>query len=172
MLEEISITDELTKVYNRRYFNEFIPKYINSAVRDNDYIGFAIMDIDHFKQYNDTYGHQEGDMVLELVAKSVSDNLNRADDYIFRLGGEEFAILFRGLDPENGEKFLNSIRISIENLNIEHKGNSASKYVTGSFGLVIKRSRDIKDQEELYRESDEMLYIAKDSGRNSVVLMK
>ncbi len=93
-LQELSITDELTTLYNRRYFNDIFPKLINSAKREDLSVCFAIMDIDYFKAYNDTYGHICGDNALTSVSKSLKDSLSRADDYCFRLGGEEFGILF------------------------------------------------------------------------------
>ena len=91
------------------------------------------MDIDHFKQYNDTYGHQKGDKVLIKVAKAIKDLLKRADDYCFRLGGEEFGIIFKSNSKEMAEKFATHIKENIENLHIEHKKNSASEYITVVF---------------------------------------
>lgn len=168
-LEEISITDELTTLYNRRHFNEMFPKLINSAKRENKMICFAILDLDYFKQYNDTYGHLAGDEVLKRVSAAMKSSVNRADDYCFRLGGEEFGILFKGLDIEGATLLINSVKNNIENLHIEHQQNSASKYVTASFGLVVKDARYVAGSESLYKEADELLYRAKAQGRNKVV---
>jgi diguanylate cyclase (GGDEF)-like protein len=168
-LAKLSITDELTSLYNRRYFNEIFPKLINSAKRENQNICFAMSDIDFFKQYNDTYGHAAGDEVLKSVAKAMKESLHRADDYCFRLGGEEFGVLFKGLSAQEAKELVNSMKGNIENLHIEHKQNSASKYLTASFGLVIKNANAVEDLEELYREADELLYEAKQAGRNRVV---
>ncbi len=167
-LEKISITDALTNIYNRRHFNEVFPKVINSAKRDNDLVSFLIMDIDHFKQYNDTYGHQMGDEVLTKVAKVIKDSLHRANDYCFRLGGEEFGVIYKADSKEKAFEFANTIRENIENLHIEHRGNSASKYVTASFGLICKNASEIKNEDEVYKEGDGLLYEAKESGRNRV----
>jgi polar amino acid transport system substrate-binding protein len=169
-LEKISITDALTNIYNRRYFNEIFPKVINSAKRKNELVSFIIMDIDHFKQYNDTYGHQMGDEVLRKVAKTIKDSLHRADDYCFRLGGEEFGVIFKSDAKEKASEFANIIRENIENLHINHSGNSASSYVTVSMGLICKQANDIKDDDEVYKQGDDLLYKAKESGRNKVVL--
>ena len=168
-LEEVSITDELTQVYNRRYFNMVLPKLINSAKRENEYLSFSIMDIDYFKQYNDTYGHIEGDNVLKEVANQINKILHRADDYFFRLGGEEFGILFKGLNPDEAKEFMEIIRKNIENLKIEHKHNTVSKYITASFGLVVIDSNLINNEDNIYKKADDLLYKAKNTGRNKVV---
>ena len=168
IIEEISITDGLTNIYNRRHFDNLFPKIINSAKRENQLVSFLIMDIDHFKQYNDTYGHQMGDHVLIKVANCIKNTLKRADDYCFRLGGEEFGIIFKVQSQENAIQFSNNVRESIENLKIEHSGNSASSYVTASMGLVCKSANDIEGQDEVYKQGDDFLYTAKESGRNKV----
>jgi len=80
-LQELSITDELTTLYNRRYFNEISPKLINSAKRENHTVSFVLMDIDYFKPYNDTYGHISGDRALQSVSTCIKNSLTRAVDY-------------------------------------------------------------------------------------------
>jgi diguanylate cyclase (GGDEF)-like protein len=167
-LQMLSITDELTTLYNRRYFNEIFTSFINSAKRKNETICFVMLDIDHFKQYNDTYGHASGDSALAAFSLALKESFTRADDYCFRLGGEEFGVLFKGLDKEEAKRLVEGVRKKIEDLQIEHKNNSASKYLTASFGLIIKEAMRVKDENELYREADEMLYKAKSSGRNRV----
>jgi len=168
-IEEISITDELTKIYNRRHFNEVFPKIINSAKRNEELVAFSILDIDNFKLYNDTYGHQDGDSVLIKVANSMNKMLSRADDFCFRLGGEEFGLLFKTKDVQKSIDFVEKVRLAIENLKIEHKNNTASPYVTASFGLVVKEAKDITTMEAIYKEADTLLYEAKESGRNRIV---
>jgi diguanylate cyclase (GGDEF)-like protein/PAS domain S-box-containing protein len=168
-IEEISITDALTNIYNRRYFNEMFPKVINSAKRKNELVCFLIMDIDFFKQYNDTYGHQMGDRVLTSVAKKIKDSLKRASDHCFRLGGEEFGIVFNVDKKEQSIMFANTIKRNIEGLKIEHSKNKASKYITASMGLICKSANDIEDEDQIYKEADELLYKAKESGRNKVI---
>lgn len=167
-IEEISITDGLTNIYNRRHFDGVFPKVINSAKRKNELVSFLIMDIDHFKQYNDTYGHQMGDDVLIKVASAIKNSLNRAEDICFRLGGEEFGAIFKADSKKKAEEFANTIRENIENLHIEHSGNSASSFVTASMGLICKNANDIKDVDTVYKQGDDLLYEAKESGRNRV----
>ena len=168
-VELISITDGLTNIYNRRHFNELFPKVINSAKRENELVSFLIMDIDHFKQYNDTYGHQMGDDVLIKVSNSIKNSLKRSDDYCFRLGGEEFGVIFKIESKDKAIEFSNTIRENIENLKIEHTGNSASNYVTASFGLICKNAKEIENDNIAYKDADDLLYNAKESGRNKVV---
>jgi diguanylate cyclase (GGDEF)-like protein len=167
-LQELSVTDELTGLYNRRFFNTKFTKTINSAKREGKNVCFVLMDIDHFKLYNDTYGHLNGDKALQKLSKSMLESLSRADDYCFRLGGEEFGMLFKGLTKAQATKLTQKIRKNIEALKIEHKNNSASEYLTGSFGLVVKSAQNINSENELYREADELLYKAKKEGRNRV----
>jgi len=156
------ITDALTEVYNRRYFNEMLPK------RDRKYLTFIMIDIDHFKQYNDTYGHQEGDDVLVQVAQAIASSLERSSDLCFRLGGEEFAVLCESLDPQEALKFAECIRENIEGLKIPHAKNSAGEFVTISLGLLTKKITGEVDTDMLYKEADDLLYAAKKNGRNRV----
>lgn len=171
-IEEISITDGLTKIYNRRHFDTLFPRVLKIAQRYDYLIAFVILDIDYFKQYNDTYGHKKGDDVLIALAQSIKSSLHRGDDYCFRLGGEEFAIIFHADSTQKAREFADVIRQNIEALKIEHSGNKVSPYVTASLGLVCKKARDIKDQDEIYQQSDKLLYEAKAMGRNRVVALE
>lgn len=171
-IEEISITDGLTSIYNRRYFNEVFPKFIQSSRRNNDIACFIIIDIDHFKLYNDTYGHQMGDNTLIKVAEMIKYSLRRADDYCFRLGGEEFGILFKTQLQEHAIEFAEILRSNIENLKIPHENNSASPYVTVSLGLVISDNDPILTCDDIYKQTDDLLYKAKLLGRNRVCASK
>jgi diguanylate cyclase (GGDEF)-like protein/PAS domain S-box-containing protein len=167
-IEEISITDGLTDIFNRRHFNETFPNIINSATRTDELLSFLLMDIDHFKQYNDNYGHQAGDDVLIKFAQCMKDSLQRADDLAFRLGGEEFGVVFKTDTKEKAIEFANKLRTDIENLHMIHAHSSASKYITASMGLVCKNASKIKDMDEVYKQADELLYESKESGRNKV----
>ena len=167
IIEEISITDGLTNIYNRRYFDEIFPKIINEAKRKNELVAFVFMDIDHFKQYNDNYGHQKGDEVLINFAACLKQSLHRSSDYTFRLGGEEFAVVYQMETKEKAIEFANSLRKSIENLKMEHKYSSVSSYITASMGLICKHANEIV-VDEIYKQADDLLYQAKRSGRNQV----
>lgn len=168
-VEELAINDALTEVYNRHYFNEVFLKYIQSAQRKDELVCFAIFDIDFFKQYNDTYGHQEGDKALQQVAKTIKQKLQRGNDLLFRLGGEEFGILFQNSSKEHAIEYTNSFLQAVSDLKIEHKKNSASPYLSISIGLVCKKATQIANDKELYKEADDLLYDAKERGRNCIV---
>jgi len=168
-LENLSIIDELTNTYNRRHYNEAIPRILKSAKRANKLINYAMIDVDFFKPYNDNYGHYQGDIALKQIATCLKDSLNRPDDIIFRLGGEEFLIISEGESKEKALSFFDKIRKNIEELKIPHKLNPVSEYITISVGLVSKSANDIHDIEDLYREADGLLYEAKGSGKNKVI---
>jgi diguanylate cyclase (GGDEF)-like protein/PAS domain S-box-containing protein len=170
-IEQIAITDGLTSLYNRRHFDSIFPQQIKINKREKGILAFLLVDIDHFKQYNDTYGHQEGDTALRLVAQALKDTLQRPNDYTFRLGGEEFGLLYQIKNEEDGFQVANKARVNIENLKIDHSGNSASKYVTISSGLYIIKSNDNPSINEIYKKTDEALYIAKQNGRNQIGLI-
>jgi len=167
----LSATDALTNLYNRRHFEERIPVEINRAKRDNKIFAFTLLDIDNFKKYNDTYGHQDGDKVLKDVAKALQDSFKRSHDIIFRLGGEEFGVIYSAKSVEEINFLVDKARKKIESLEIEHKLNLPKKVVTASFGLGIlclKECNADTDVNKLYKSVDELLYKAKDSGRNMV----
>lgn len=168
-LEQLAIEDTLTGVYNRRYFNKIIEKELRRTKRENLNLCLLSIDIDDFKKYNDTFGHPKGDEVLIKVAQSLKFSALRATDFVFRMGGEEFSILFSGLDTEKSLEFSNELVKKIENLQIEH---IEDRVVTISAGLVSMNANDILDEEELYRFSDDALYEAKARGKNQVVLFE
>ena len=169
IIEILSNTDALTNIYNRRYFNDLFPNFVNHSKRKNDFISFAILDIDFFKQYNDTYGHQKGDDILKKVSKCLKDSLHRLDDYCFRLGGEEFGLLFKSEDKTKAINYVNKILRNIENMKIEHKTSKVNKYITISIGIYSNYSNNIVNIDNVYRKADNLLYKAKESGRNKVV---
>lgn len=169
-LEEIAITDALTGIYNRRHFDILFSRLLSSAKRNNTLLCFAIIDVDHFKDYNDMYGHQKGDEILTRVAKTLQSNMLRSDDYCFRLGGEEFGIIFKEDNPEKAFLFMDEIRQKIEHLDIEHSKNSASKFVTVSVGVISVEARLIENETDLYAAADRALYRAKELGRNRVMM--
>lgn len=169
-VEELSITDELTGLYNRRHFNKVFEDEINRAKRDDHALALIIFDVDCFKQYNDNYGHPKGDIVLKEIGRVIKTLAKRSSDYAFRIGGEEFAIIFTPHTKETAVNFAEMIREGIQNLQIEHKFNKASNYVTVSIGLYSENGDKIEDAESIYNYTDHALYEAKESGRNKFVL--
>ena len=165
---ELSITDGLTSLYNRRYFNDITQDILDKSSRTNDVFGFLILDIDNFKKYNDTYGHQMGDDVLIQVANSLKQSFKRSEDKIFRLGGEEFGVLISAKKEEHVLTLAEQARENIQALGIVHEKNLPSETVTASFGLVIVHSKDHLSLDEVYKIGDDKLYEAKNNGRNRI----
>lgn len=169
--EALAITDALTGLSNRHYYKSVIIREISRAKRDGKNITFIMSDVDFFKKYNDTYGHQEGDKVLRAIALTLKNLLHRGGDYVFRMGGEEFAILVSDLDEPHSTMLGEKIRSAVESLNIPHSKNSASPYVTLSIGIMVADpKRDVVDEETIYKTADEALYQAKEQGRNRCFL--
>ncbi|MCP4874569.1 MAG: sensor domain-containing diguanylate cyclase [Gammaproteobacteria bacterium] len=169
LLEEVSVTDTLTSLYNRRKFDEILDHEFKLARRRNVSLALAIIDVDYFKKYNDHYGHPGGDKVLEQTALSIRSSLSRPDDYAFRLGGEEFAIIFSDLGKEAALEMLDKIRINIEQLRIEHSPDCVSKYLTISIGAKVSIPDELSDKNAWYSEADNLLYNAKQK-RNAVIV--
>ena len=168
-VEKLSITDHLTELHNRRYFNQIAPKEINRAKRDCKKLAFVIFDVDFFKPYNDHYGHQEGDLVLKDISKCLKSKLSRSSDYAFRLGGEEFGVLIYDIDINTLTRFMDDLRSSIENLHIKHEKSTVSQYVTASFGGIVFSCEDSNTSiDEIYKSADDLLYEVKNSSRNAV----
>ncbi len=134
---ELSITDGLTGLYNRRHFNDVSTSLLENSLRQSNVFGFILLDIDNFKKYNDTYGHHAGDDVLVKVAKSLSNTFKRNEDIVFRLGGEEFGVILCTKTKEDIISLAEKARKNIEDLNIVHELNTPSLKVTASFGLTI-----------------------------------
>jgi len=162
LLEELYITDPLTKLYNRAHFDEvvnFIVKHQRKT--DTDFV-LVITDIDHFKSINDTYGHQIGDEALVSVANTLKDSL-REDDLIARWGGEEFVIMLKNVTLDEAKTIIEKVRASVEKNKINGTINA-----TASFGITkYILGEDIK---KTFKRVDDALYEAKKSGRNRAVL--
>lgn len=167
-IEELAITDGLTSLFNRRYFDEIFPKAINSARREQEFFTFILIDIDYFKQYNDTYGHQAGDKVLISVAQCLQQEMKRSGDLVFRLGGEEFGIICKTDKQEKAILHANRLKDTIENLHIVHEKNDVSQYVTVSMGLICDKAHNLPSFDKVYHMADKLLYKSKDAGRNIV----
>jgi diguanylate cyclase (GGDEF)-like protein len=169
-LREISIKDELTGLYNRHYYNEMIPKLMHLAKRNNHYITFFILDIDYFKNYNDEYGHIKGDETLKKVAVTIQQHIHRGDDFVFRLGGEEFAGIVISDDYEKTHAWVMKLCSIIEDLHIEHSASPISQYLTASIGVATISHAKNHTMDHLYSFADKALYAAKNKGRNRTEL--
>lgn len=170
-LQELSITDELTGAFNRRHFNDFCAQLLDHQPR-HEPLAFCMFDLDHFKSFNDLLGHGAGDQVLRAVSGAVRAELRRSGDLLFRLGGEEFGLLFTAKTPEAAHQFVERLRQSIRQLHITHPG-SPTGIVTASFGVAWwgHPPGSSLTREELYAQADGQLYGAKAAGRDQVALL-
>ena len=162
-LEQAALTDGLTGMQNRRYFDDALREYLHEFRRIDRPVGLMILDLDHFKQVNDTHGHDVGDEVLRAVPACLR-GMTRYHDVVARLGGEEFAVVTPNMDVELLARFAERIRKAIANLSIM-SGNVRLK-VTTSVGLAVWDHRE--SAEDFYRRADRQLYEAKKQGRNRV----
>lgn len=164
-IRELAIRDGLTGLYNRRYFDESLVIHFELARRGQVRLGFILLDVDFFKKYNDTYGHQRGDQALVQAAKALRNTLKRTSDLIFRVGGEEFVIVIFLQAGEPLEALLLKLNQAIRNLQLPHRDNPPG-YLTISLGATIVDQTHWQDMDTAYRQADEALYSAKAAGRD------
>ena len=169
LLERLSALDTLTGIANRRRFDDVLRQEWKRAARDNACLSLLFCDIDHFKRFNDTYGHQAGDDCLVRVAQAVEDTLNRPADLAARYGGEEFVGLLIETDSEGARLLAERVRARIEALDIEHSSSDVADVLTVSLGLASTVPTSGMRPEDLVELADRALYAAKQEGRNRVV---
>jgi len=170
-IERLSMTDQLTGIANRRYFDQQINAEWRRSVRYKLPISIMMIDVDKFKDYNDTHGHQQGDLVLQIVAKLLTQALKRPTDLAARWGGEEFAVLLPSTDVEGALVVAESIRESIENTVIQcPDGTEANVTVSIGENTQIPARNDSIDS--FISKADAALYTAKELGRNQVCISK
>jgi diguanylate cyclase (GGDEF)-like protein/PAS domain S-box-containing protein len=167
-LQELANMDSLTNLPNRRYFDETLQKEIQRATRHRHPLSLLMCDIDFFKQYNDTYGHIEGDECLISVAECLTDSFKRASDFPSRYGGEEFSVILPHTDDEDALVACGAFMNNLKNMAIPHSSSSISDYVTMSIGLVTLESDANIEVNDLIKAADEALYKAKRYGRNRI----
>ena len=165
-LRELALTDMLTDVANRRCFEDRLRSEWRRCRRNGSPIALIMIDIDHFKQYNDAHGHQAGDRCLAQVAAAMKNTLRRPGDLLSRYGGEEFACLLPETGLGQAMRRAEELGRSVENLRIPHPHSAAGPVVTVSRGVAaLVPSADLRPR-ELVRAADAMLYAAKRVGRN------
>ena len=163
LLKNLSYKDPLTSLYNKRKFDYAFEHMLNIAKRHKYILNFAILDVDDFKLYNDNYGHDKGDIVLKKIAKTMIKTLSRAEDYSFRLGGEEFGLLFYSNNKSDAFKIVEKVRKKILRLDIKDK--SLNNKVSVSIGLTSIKSNNLSEK-SIYKKADKLLYKAKKNGKN------
>jgi diguanylate cyclase (GGDEF)-like protein len=169
-LHELAITDELTGAFNRRHFTAFCGATLTHR-QDREPLAFCIFDLDYFKNYNERHGHQAGDDALRAIAQAIKAQLQNSSDVLFRVGGEEFGVLFNAPTPEAATQFVEKLRSIVRNLNIAHERNPAGM-LTASFGAGwwSGGTLDRLTPDRVYAAADNMLYEAKEAGRDCLRL--
>ncbi|PSN20831.1 diguanylate cyclase [filamentous cyanobacterium CCP5] len=165
-LHELSYTDGLTKIPNRRYFDEYLLQVWQNAIENEQVISLILADVDHFKLFNDEYGHQLGDYCLLKVAQALSESTNNSVDLAARYGGEEFAIVLPGAAPEKAVKVASRIRSAVRALSIPHAPSPVSEHVTISLGIVSTVPSKFYLLNNFVNLADKALYSAKIRGRD------
>ncbi len=161
--EAKALVDSLTNVLNRSAYNMKITQMIREFSQSKEFFCLLVLDIDHFKKFNDTYGHKAGDRVLRSVAASVQDSL-RASDLVFRYGGEEFVVILNGIQEDIAFKLAEKIRQGVEKEYYVDKDNKLQ--VTISLGIACVKEGE--SEVELFERADKAMYVAKRKGRNQV----
>ncbi len=167
-LQLLSSQDGLTGIANRRHFDEAFDREWRRALRGRNPLSLVMVDIDFFKAYNDTYGHQAGDDCLKDVARLLKGYSRRAGDFAARYGGEEFAVVLTGARADTAQRIAKDIRQGVEALQIPHANSPAGDVVTVSVGVATVMPGQGSAARELLRLADEALYEAKRAGRNRV----
>jgi diguanylate cyclase (GGDEF)-like protein len=168
VLARLSQVDGLTGIPNRRAFDERLGQEWRRSLRSGEPLAAAMIDVDLFKQYNDTHGHLIGDDCLRRVATTLADGLKRGSDFVARYGGEEFICLFSGVDTAGLARVSEQIRAGIEALQIPHGDSPISPYVTVSVGAAISQPAPETPSSSLVQAADLQLFQAKRQGRNQV----
>ena len=168
-LYQMVITDSKTKLYANRYFALKLNEEFQRAVRYSSNLSLVIFDIDHFKKFNDSYGHQTGDRVLIRTAAAIKQCC-RTQDIPSRFGGEEFVVILPQTDAQGGYEYAERVRKSIENMEILYEKQSIHLTISG--GIVSYPAHPCDSGEELLKCSDEALYVSKESGRNRNTIYK
>lgn len=165
-LLHLSQHDELTKISNRRTFDEMLETFYEQARHDESSLAILFIDVDHFKNYNDFYGHQKGDEVISSIAKTVKSAI-RHMDFVARYGGEEFVVLLPETDAHGAYAVASNIYKAIDRLGIPHAKSAVSNHVTISLGITVFRGEELP-KEDLLSIADQALYRAKQLGRNQI----
>jgi len=162
----MTIIDPLTGIYNRRFLDGNLKKIIKSQSRTNSKLSILMIDIDFFKKYNDTYGHDNGDVCLKAVAGAISKSIIREEDFAARYGGEEFVVVLPNTDEKGALLIANKLLTKVRELNIPHETNSAAGFVTISIGGTTGTVKHSHIDSEYVKCADIALYKSKNNGRN------
>ena len=167
-LQREVLLDPLTKIANRRHFDAFLEKEWQRAIRSSRPLSLIVLDVDHFKGYNDSLGHVAGDACLQQVAMALQSHALRATDLAARYGGEEFVLLFGETGHDAACAIGEAIRAHIESLNIPNPGSTTSPWLTASLGVSTIVPTQLDDIKEFFVSADRAMYAAKEGGRNGM----
>lgn len=165
-MKQLSTTDELTQISNRRYFNQVFEREWNRMLREGNMIAVILIDIDHFKQYNDYYGHQVGDRCLQQVAAVLANGVRRSQEFVARYGGEEFVIVVGNADMAAVEELAQRLHMHLRQQELKHVRSTVSDFVTMSIGIAIGIPSIDGSPTQALEYADAALYEAKAQGRN------
>lgn len=168
LLESLALMDGLTNIPNRRHFDNELDKTWRQAQRAQSPISLVMADVDHFKAYNDHYGHRAGDLCLQKVAETLSSQMKRPLDLAARYGGEEFVLLLPDTDAKGAQSIAERCRKQIEALAIPHRHSETQDILTLSLGMASITPSQMQPSIDLLDRADQMLYQAKTQGRNCV----
>lgn len=168
VLERASYIDSLTNLYNRRYLDIMLAREHSRHAQSGAPLSIALLDVDHFKSYNDAYGHPAGDECLRQIAQVIRDATHRPEDTVARYGGEEFILVLPDTSGREAAAVAETLRERVAALRIPHHHSSAANHVTVSVGVATGRCTRVQTTFELVARADERLYAAKAGGRNQV----
>jgi len=167
-LQRAALLDPVTGIANRRRFDSFLENEWQRAMRNAEPLSLVVLDVDHFKQYNDTFGHAAGDVCLQRVAQALEAHALRPTDLAARYGGEEFVLLFGETPLEAAARLAEAIRSAIEDLKMPNPRSPTSRWLTVSVGVATIVPTQLDDIEQLFVCADRAMYAAKGGGRNRV----
>jgi diguanylate cyclase (GGDEF)-like protein len=169
LLETLASVDALTGIGNRRRFDHSLDEEWRRAVRNGSWFSLAILDVDHFKRFNDTYGHARGDECLRAIAQAITVVARRPGDLAARYGGEEFGIILPETDPPAMAAVMKRLLAAVEALAIPHAASLTGAHVSVSVGAVSVVASTDREAASILEAADRLLYEAKENGRNRVV---
>jgi two-component system cell cycle response regulator len=167
-LQHAAMVDQLTQIANRRRFDDFLDKEWQRALRSGQPLSLIVLDVDHFKLYNDALGHAAGDLCLQKVAAALQSRALRTTDLAARYGGEEFVLLFAETTLDTALVLAESIRTLVESLHLPHPGSPTSGWLTVSIGVASIVPTQFDRIEQFFVTADREMYAAKAAGRNRV----
>ncbi len=168
--ERLSLTDRVTQLANRRHFDQFLHREWRARARRHEPLGLIMLDIDHFKLFNDRYGHPAGDECLRQVADALKQFAQRPQDLSARYGGEEFALVLGDVDTQPARHIAAQILDAVHELHIPNEDSPTAPYLTVSLGVAATRPGPRQDESELLEAADAALYRAKSDGRDRIAL--